>query len=110
MKGIETKILLEIILTIAIILVLAIIIIGPSIVFGKEQGTQITFREFCFHWSIVGYKCGSSDPSNPDVLIIGKYDYSIREYCSKANAPDPCSEVVQPGNDPTCVKICKAAA
>jgi NADH:ubiquinone oxidoreductase subunit 3 (subunit A) len=110
MRGIETYIILAIILTIAIILVVILIIVNPAMLFGSQSGRQITFREFCFHWSIKGYKCGT-EPGNSDLLIISeKYTYSIREYCSKAGAPDPCTESVTAGNDPTCVKICKGTA
>jgi hypothetical protein len=109
MRGIETKYLLEIILAVAIISILVIVVVLPSIVFGKQQGGQITFREFCLHWSIVGYKCGTSSSENPDLLTIGTYSYSISEQCSKVNAPDPCHEydVLPAGTDPVCVKMCK---
>lgn len=108
----ETKFLLAIIITIVIILILFIIVVNPALLYAKGSGEQISFREFCFHWSICGYKCGScsDDSKNPDILKIGKFTYSISQYCSKSGAPDPCNEAVQPGEDATCVKICKGAA
>jgi len=82
MKGIETRILLEIIVAILILIILFIIVVNPSLVFGKQTGEQTSFRQFCFHWSILGY------PTTKDEIEIGKYNYSISEYCKNAGTSD----------------------
>jgi hypothetical protein len=99
MRGIETKILLEIIVTLIILVVLYLIVVNPSMLFASGTKTQMTFREFCFHWSIVGYP-KSGYPNGDGNLVIDKYTYSIATYCSSAGV----------GDLDACIKMCKGAA
>lgn len=105
MKAVEREILLALIIMIVVLVVLFIIIVNPSILFSKQTGEQITFREFCFHWSIVGYPKNGYPNSDGTLQIGEKYTYSISEYCAKAGAPNPATDPID-----TCIKMCKATA
>lgn len=100
MRGIETKILLEIIVTLVIFVVIYLIVVGPSMLFAKGSGSQITFREFCLHWSMVGFP-KQGYPDSDGNLKIGDYSYSISTYCSNAGAGS---------NLDACINMCKGAA
>lgn len=96
MKGIETKIILAIILMLLIFLIIYMIVVQPSTRYAQQSGKEISFREFCFHWSVVGYP-PRGYPYPDGNLKIEKYEYSISEYCNKAGTSDI----------ETCIKICK---
>jgi hypothetical protein len=99
MKGIETALLLGIISVIAILVIIYLVVVGPAMGYAQGAGNDATFREFCLHWSIVGYPTDGY-PNKDGNLIVGKYSYSITSYCSSAGTPDL----------PSCVRNCKAAA
>jgi hypothetical protein len=94
MKGMETNILLAIILAVAVLVVVVLVVVIPSLNQAESSENQITFREFCFHWSILGYT------TEKDKISIGKYEYFIDTECARVGAND--REV--------CVRMCKGAA
>jgi hypothetical protein len=100
MRGIETKLLLALILMILIFVIVYIIIVQPAIGYAQRGGEEISFREFCFHWSILGYPL-------TDTITVGQYSYSVSEYCAKAGAPDPATDPECSVTECKCVKICK---
>jgi hypothetical protein len=80
MKGMEFSAILTLLLVVAIIFIVAVVVINPGVTFGKNVDTQIGFRDFCFFWSLNGYKEGLGQEVIRDSKSYGYPD----DYCPSA--------------------------
>ena len=84
MKGMETKMLLGLILLLVVILIIIIIVFYPALDFSNTPQEKSNFEEFCVFWSLTGYNTQIQSVS------VGGEEKDINDMCSIASSLDNC--------------------
>jgi hypothetical protein len=103
MKGMEFSAILTLLLVVAIIFIVAVVVINPGVTFGKNVDTQIGFRDFCFFWSLNGYK----EKGSNDHIIRNEIDYGTPNDLD--HCPSALGKPLGITNDDveSCINICR---
>lgn len=88
MKGIETKMLLGLIMLLVVILIVFVIVFYPAIAFKNNTEDKRNFEDFCVFWSITGYN------KQIEEVNVGKTPVKISQMCSFTDIDN-------------CIKCCK---